>query len=65
MQQRVRAQGLGDFGYIAAQMLKHRQRRREMVRKLAGHSSARPNVDGIEQTQRQLGVVAFLFGAYA
>jgi hypothetical protein len=62
VQQRVRAQGLGDFGYIAAQMLKHRQRRREMVRKLAGHSSARPNVDGIEQTQRQLGVVAFLFG---
>ena len=36
-----------------------------MVRKLAGNGSARPNLDGVEQTQRQLGVVALLFGRCA
>ena len=62
LQQRVRAQRLGDFGHIAAQMLQHRQRRREMVRKLAGNGGARLDLDDVEQTQRQLGVVALLFG---
>jgi hypothetical protein len=46
----VRAPWLGDFGHIAAQVAQHPQRRREMVRKLAGNGSARPDVDGVEQT---------------
>jgi hypothetical protein len=57
----LRRQRLGDFGRIAAQMLQHCQRRRKMLRQLAGHGGARVNVDGIEQTQRQLGVMALLF----
>ena len=33
-----------------------------MVRKLAGNGGARLDLDGVEQTQCQLGVVALLFG---
>jgi hypothetical protein len=60
LQQGTQPQRRGDFGEIAGQPLHDLGRRREMARKPARHDAARRCVDGFEEPQRQLRVMALL-----
>ena len=56
----ARARGAATSGRSRRQLLDDPQRRREMARQPAGHGRARRHVHGVEQPQREFGVMALL-----